>query len=242
MISVVIPTLNAERHLPATLAALVPAAVDGIVREVIVVDGGSTDRTHRVADHAGTDFLSAEPGRGTQLSRGAAKAKFPWLLFLHADTVLEDGWERAAVDFMHRVDHGEHAPAAAAFRFKLDDKGLAPRTLEALVRARCAVLKLPYGDQGLLISRRLYNEVGGFRSMPIMEDVDIVRRLGRKRITILNTDATTSAERYRREGYLVRSLRNHTCLALYSVGLPLATISRIYGNVESASGLARHLK
>jgi rSAM/selenodomain-associated transferase 2 len=242
MISVVIPTLNAERHLPATLVALVPAAVDGIVREVIVVDGGSTDRTQNVADHAGTEFLNAEQGRGSQLSRGAAKAKFPWLLFLHADTVLEDGWERAAVDFMHRVDHGEHTPAAAAFRFKLDDKGFAPRTLEALVKARCAVFKLPYGDQGLLISSRLYNEAGGFRSMPIMEDVDIVRRLGRKRIAMLKVCATTSAERYRREGYIARSLRNHTCLALYSVGLPIATISRIYGHTKPAPVLAQNIK
>lgn len=234
MISVIIPTLNAERHLPATLTALVPAAVHGVIREVIVVDGGSADRTRQVADQAGTEFVHAAPGRGSQLAEGASRAKFPWLLFLHADTVLEDGWEREAVDFIHRVDTGEHPRAAAAFRFKLDDKGLAPRALERIVRARCAAFRLPYGDQGLLISRRLYDEAGGYKALPIMEDVDLVRRLGRRRIALLNSDATTSAERYRREGYLARTLRNQTCLALYGVGIPISTIQRLYGSAHVA--------
>jgi rSAM/selenodomain-associated transferase 2 len=234
MISVIIPTLNAERHLPATLTALVPAAVDGIVRQVIVADGGSTDRTRQIADHAGADLVASDRGRGAQLAQGAAQATFAWLLFLHADTLLEEGWERAAVDFMYQVDFGERPAAAAAFRFRLDDKGIAPRALEAMVRARCAILRLPYGDQGLLISRRLFDEIGGFKSMPIMEDVDIIRRLGRKRIVMLSADATTSAERYRREGYLKRSLRNQACLTLYSAGIPLATILRIYGNAKAA--------
>jgi rSAM/selenodomain-associated transferase 2 len=229
MLSVIIPTFNAERQLPATLTALVQAAVNGIVRDVIVVDGGSTDRTKAVADQAGTEFLAADKCRGTQLSAGAGLAKFPWLLFLHADTVLEEGWERVAVDFMNRVDHGDSPQSAAAFRFKLDDKGFAPRMLEALVRARCAVLHLPYGDQGLLISKRLYKEIGGFNPLPIMEDVDIVRRLGRKRIAILPADAVTSAERYHRDGYIARTLRNQACLALYRAGLPLDRIVRIYG-------------
>jgi rSAM/selenodomain-associated transferase 2 len=232
MISVIVPTLNAERHLPATLTALVPAAIHGIVREVLVVDGGSNDRTRQVADQAGAEFVRATPGRGSQLAEGAARAKFPWLLFVHADTVLEDGWEREAVDFIHRVDTGEHPRAAAAFRFKLDDKGLAPRTLERIVRARCKALRLPYGDQGLLISRRLYDEAGGYKAMPIMEDIDLVRRLGRSRIALLNSDATTSAERYRRDGYLARTLRNQTCLALYGVGIPIATIQRFYGHTD----------
>lgn len=234
MISVVIPALNAERTLPSTLTALVPAAVDGVVREVIVADGGSTDHTRQIADHAGADVFQAPQGRGTQLVQGAARAKFSWLLFLHADTVLEDSWARNAVEFMHRVDLGERPPAAAAFRFKLDDKGLAPRVLETVVQARCAVMRLPYGDQGLLISRRLFDEIGGYKPLPIMEDVDIVRRIGRKRIVLLNADATTSAERYRRDGYVARTLRNQTCLALYSAGLPVATIQRIYGNASAA--------
>jgi rSAM/selenodomain-associated transferase 2 len=232
MISVIIPALNAERTLPAALSAIVSAAVDGIVREVIVVDGGSSDQTRKIADHAGADVVETGPGRGTQLAQGAVRAKFPWLLFLHADTVLDDDWTRRATEFMRSVDLGERPIAAAAFRFKLDDKGLAPRTLEALVSARCAILRRPYGDQGLLIPRRLYNEIGGYNPLPIMEDVDIMRRLGRKRIVILDANATTSAERYRQDGYLARVLRNQTCLALYRAGLPLAKIQRIYAKAD----------
>ena len=108
MISVVIPTLNAEATLGGTLSALVPAAVDGLVREVIVVDGGSGDRTKEIVDQAGARLLVERPERGRQLAAGAARARFPWLLFLHADTVLEPGWEREAAGFMERVDTGEH--------------------------------------------------------------------------------------------------------------------------------------
>ncbi len=200
MISVVIPALNAQAHLERTLAALVPAAVDGIVREVVLADGGSSDKTILIADDAGAVIVKSERGRGPQLVAGAAAAKCPWLLFLHADTVLEEGWEREASRFMGEVDRRGRAEAAAAFRFALDDKGIAPRVLERLVAARSSLAGLPFGDQGLLISRRLYSGIGGFAPMPIMEDVDIVRRLGRARIAILKSRAVTSAARYRQRG------------------------------------------
>lgn len=229
MISVVIPTLNAERTLPEALSALVPAAVDGVVREVVIVDGGSSDHTRKVADFSGAEFFVSKPGRGQQLAHGARAAKGGWLLFLHADTVLEEDWHREAASFIQAVESGDIEPSAAAFRFRLDDKGLRPRLLEAVVRARCSLLRLPYGDQGLLISRKLYLEVGGFRDLPIMEDVDLVRRIGRRRTTLLTADAVTSADRYRRDGYLRRALRNLTCLALYRAGLPINTIQRLYG-------------
>ena len=229
MISIIIPTLNAEHHLPAALSALVPGAVEGLVREVIIVDGGSTDRTRQIVDHAGAEFVASVQGRGRQLHDGAKRARSPWLLFLHADTVLADGWVREAGRFMHAVDMGARPPAAAAFRFRLDDRGICPRGLERLVSLRCRVMRLPYGDQGLLIPRRLYNDIGGFADMPIMEDVDFVRRLGRARIELLQSWATTSAARYKSDGYFVRSLRNQVCLALYGAGLPPAKIVKLYG-------------
>jgi hypothetical protein len=201
MISVVVPTLNSEAGLPATLASLVTAAVDGLVREVIIVDGGSSDGTAAIA----------------------------WLLFLHADTALEDGWEREAIAFMTRIDAEERALGAAAFRFALDDQGARPRLLERLVALRCAMLRLPYGDQGLLVPKRLYEALGGYRPLLLMEDLDLVRRLGRRRITMLRARAVTSAERFQREGYWRRSARNLLCLTLYLLHVPIATIHRIYG-------------
>jgi rSAM/selenodomain-associated transferase 2 len=228
VISVIIPTLNAEKRLAETLAALVPAAVDGLVRDVIIVDGGSTDRTAAIADDAGAAFIVRTGGRGHQLATGARRAKFPWLLFLHADTVLEPGWEREACTFMAAVDGGKRPLSAAAFRFALDDVGARARTLEALVALRCAVLRLPYGDQGLLIPRSLYDGVGGYNPLPIMEDVDIVRRLKRRRLSMLRARATTDAQRFKEQGYMRRSARNLTCLSLYFLGVSTSTIDRIY--------------
>lgn len=228
MITVIVPTLNAEQYLPATLSALVPAAVEGLVRQVIVVDGGSQDATLRIADESGAEVVHSAPGRGVQLAAGAARARHPWLLFLHADTVPEPGWERDVTGFMERVDGGRRPEAAAAFRFALDDHGLRPRLLETAVAMRAGLLRLPYGDQGLLIPRRLYDRIGGYKPLPLMEDVDIVRRLGRSRTVILRATALTSATRYKRDGYSRRVIRNLTCLALYFMYVPLPVIARLY--------------
>ena len=228
MISVVIPTLNAEQRLAACLTALVAAAVEGLVREVIAVDGGSSDRTLRIADQAGIEVMTSPAGRGVQLVAGARRARQPWLLFLHADTVLGHGWESEASRFMERVDLGHVPPSAATFRFALDDRGMAPRLLERLVAARGVVFARPYGDQGLLIPRRLYDEIGGYRPMPLMEDVDIVGRLGRKRLARLSATATTGAERYRKRGYIRRVARNQVCLALHALGAAPERIQRVY--------------
>ena len=229
MISVVIPTFNAEATLGPTLAALVPAVVHGVVREAIIADGGSTDATCAIAEAAGTHLVEAERGRGTQLDAGAAMARGDWLLFLHADTVLEPSWVEEARSFIERVETGRRAHAAASFSFALDDDGIMPRLLEALVHLRCLVFGLPYGDQGLLISRRLYDRLGGFRPLPLMEDVDLVRRLKRRELVMLKSRAVTSGERYRREGYLLRSLRNLACILLYYLRVPPRVLVRLYG-------------
>ena len=152
----------------------------------------------------------------------------PWLLFLHADTVLEPGWEREASAFIERVEIGQRPEAAAAFRFALDDLGFKPRVIEWGVAVRCTVARLPYGDQGLLIPRRLYRSSGGFRPLPLMEDVDLIRRLGRGRTVILRARAVTSAIRYRRDGYAWRTLRNLACLMLYYLRVPAGVIARLY--------------
>jgi hypothetical protein len=117
---------------------------------------------------------------------------------------------------------------ARYFRFVLDDDTPAARRLERAVAWRCRVLALPYGDQGLLLHRNLLAGVGGMKPLPLMEDVDLVRRLGRARLAALDTAAVTSAERWRREGYLRRSARNLACLSLWFLGVPPHVIQRLY--------------
>jgi len=223
MISVVIPTLDAAAHLPRSLAPLAPAAVDGLVREVVISDGGSSDATCIIADDVGAVLVEGPKGRGRQLIAGAARAKSAWLLFLHVDTVLEDGWAEEAARFI-----GADPMRAAAFRFAFDDGAPSARAAEWWVRLRCSLLALPYGDQGLLISRAFYEALGGFRDLPLMEDVDLVRRIGRARLTLLKSRAVTSAEKYRRDGYGKRARRNLVLLTRYLMGADPARLAAKY--------------
>jgi len=222
-ISVVIPALDAASTLARTLASVAEAG--GLVREIIVVDGGSRDGTASLAEGAGARVIRSAPGRAVQLAAGAATASAPWLLFLHADTALGRGWPGEAAAF---VSAPAHRDRAAAFRFALDDPTPAARRIERLVAWRCRRLGLPYGDQGLLIHRVLYDRIGGYRPLPLMEDVDLVRRIGRQRLTILRTAAVTSAARYRRDGWWLRPMRNLCCLSLYFMGVPPRTIAWLY--------------
>jgi len=213
-ISVIIPTLNAAAFLPTTLTA-----IDGVA-EIIVVDGGSHDGTAALAAAGGARVVVAPRGRGRQIVVGIEAAVHPWLLLLHADTRLALGREREVL-----LDPGR----AGYFRFVLDSDDPQARWLERLVAWRCRVFGLPYGDQGLLIHRDLLAVVGGVRPLPLMEDVDLVRRLGRSRLAALPVDAVTSAAKWERQGYLRRSARNLLCLALWFTGVPPRLIARLYG-------------
>jgi rSAM/selenodomain-associated transferase 2 len=216
-ISIVIPTLNAAASLPATLAVLAP------VFEIIVADGGSTDATAAVARVGGATVITAQRGRGAQLAAGIAAASEDWLLLLHADTRLTPGWHAEAAKHI-----AENPEKAAWFRFTLDSADPRARRLERLVGWRCRILALPYGDQGLLIHRETLGAVGGMRALPLMEDVDLVRRLGRHRLIGLNAGAVTSAAKWERDGWYRRSARNLLCLSLWHLGVPAARIARFY--------------
>ncbi|MFN3389778.1 MAG: TIGR04283 family arsenosugar biosynthesis glycosyltransferase [Allosphingosinicella sp.] len=215
MLSAVIPALNAADGLAGCLASL------GADVERVVVDGGSTDATRAVAEAAGARVVEAPRGRGVQLARGAEAAAGDWLLFLHADTRLSPGWREAAEAHMRR-----RPDEAACFRFRLDDDAWQARLIEAGVALRVRLLRLPYGDQGLLVPRSLYEAAGGYRPMPLMEDVDLVRRLGRVRV--LDAAAVTSAARWRRDGWWRRSGRNLLCLTLYRSGMSADRVARLY--------------
>ena len=219
-LSVVIPTLEAADCLAATLGA-----VAGGGAQVIVADGGSRDATRAIAESHGTTVVEAPRGRGAQLAEGARRAGGRWLLFLHADTVPGAGWPEAVARFTADPANQDRA---AVFRFALDDAGAWPRLLERAVAWRCRVLGLPYGDQGLLIGRGLYEAIGGYRPWPLMEDVDLVRRVGRRRLNVLDAAAVTSAKRYRDGGYVRRPLLNLCFLGLYFLGVPPAVLARFY--------------
>ena len=230
VLSIVIPTLDAAGVLGATLAAMAPGiarlAECGTAVDVVVADGGSRDGTAADARRQGARVVVAEAGRGGQLAAGAGAAEGAWLLFLHADTRPASGWDEEVSAFIAST---ANQGRAACFRFALDDRAIAARLLERLVALRCRLFALPYGDQGLLIHRSLYEALGGFRPLPMMEDVDLVRRIGRKRLVYLRTPAVTSAVRFRRAGYVPRVARNVGCLLLFSLGVRAETVARLYG-------------
>jgi len=216
-ISAVIPTLNATGTLAATVATIAWAA------EIIVADGGSTDGTAEAAALLGARVVTAPRGRGSQLAAGIAPASHDWLLLLHADARLGPEAEAAAQTHMAR-----HPGHAGYFRFTLDSADPRARRLERLVALRCRRLALPYGDQALLIHRDLLRGVGGIRPLPLMEDVDLVRRLGRHRLVALDAAAITSAAKWERDGWLRRSARNLCCLSLWFAGVAPHRIARFY--------------
>jgi len=221
-ISVIIPVLDAAADLPPALAALSEA---NLIGEIVVVDGGSRDTSAGVACSAGARVIDAPRGRGPQLAAGAAAATHEWLLFLHADCIPQAGWEQALRTFIGAPDAPERA---GYFALALDDPAPAARRLERLVAWRCRRLALPYGDQGLLIHRTLYDAVGGYKPIALMEDVELVRRLGKARLRSIGATMLVSARRYRRDGYLRRVLRNLLCLSLYFAGVPPHRIAKFY--------------
>jgi rSAM/selenodomain-associated transferase 2 len=218
MLSVVIPTLNAAATLSATLERI--AGAD----EIVVADGGSSDETGAIAGRHGARLILAAKGRGSQLSAGAASARGDWLLFLHADTLPGPRWREAVASHVREAQN-----KAAFFSLCLADPAWQARIVELGAAARIRLLGLPYGDQGLLIPSRLYDEIGGYRPLPLMEDVDIARRIGRKRLRELPERAFTSSERWRRDGWLRRSARNLGLLAFYRLGASPERLARHYG-------------
>ena len=229
MISVIITTLNAAATLPATLESLVPAAVQGLVREVLIIDGGSTDTTLNIADGFGAVSISGGPLRASRLALGAQHARFPWLLFINPDCALDPGWEREASHLIEKIEDGNRRPTAAVFRFALDDTGIEPRTTEWLARWSAALMGFSHAEQGLLIPRTLYAEVGGYKPYPMLEDVDLSSRVGRRRLAKLRTIALSNANRYRQQGYIGRALRYYGSLGLYALHVPMERIASLLG-------------
>ncbi len=219
-ISVIIPTLNAAATISPTLAALSEGLEAGLIGELIIVDGGSDDGIETIANDIGARFATVAPSRGGQLGAGAALATRPWLLFVHADTVVGNGWLEAV------QAHLATPNKAGYFRLRFDATGLPPCLVAGWANLRSRFFGLPYGDQALLISAKLYQQVGGHPNQPLMEDVALARALN-GHLTLLEADAVTSASKYQGQ-WLRRGRRNLTLLIRYYLGASPETLAVRY--------------
>lgn len=218
-ISVIVPALNEAACVGDAVRS---ARGGGPDIEVLVVDGGSSDGTCAAAAAAGATVFKSPCGRGVQLDHGARRAAGPWLVFLHADTRLEDGWAATLRALPEPVVGG-------AFRFAVDSPRRGYRMVEAGVAVRCRLFRLPYGDQGIFVRRTTYEATGGFPPLPLMEDVAFMNRLARAgRLAFPPVRAFTSPRRWERYGILATSLRNLWLLGLYAAGLPPQRLAKMY--------------
>lgn len=221
-LSIVIPTLDAAMGLPATLAALIPGLEAGIIRDLVISDGGSTDATLALSEEAGARIVTGPKGRGGQIGRGVEAAQGDWLLILHADTVLSEGWVDAVQAHMAR-----HPDSAGYFRLRFRASGIAPALVAGGANLRSRLFGLPYGDQGLLITRATLSAAGGIPDLPLMEDVALARAL-KGHLRPLAADAITSAARYERDGWARRALGNLWRLARFLLGADPAKLAARY--------------
>ena len=220
LLSVIIPTLNEAENLGATLERI--RQEDGI--EIIVADGQSHDATRTIAEEAGAVFVTATGGRADQLNAGAARAAGRNLLFLHADTRLPGGYVAAI-----RRTLDDPATVAGAFQFQTDIKTAGMRMVAWGTNLRSKLFSLPYGDQGLFLEKRLFDELGGFADMPIMEDFEFVRRLRQRgRVVTVPETIITSSRRWQKLGILRTMLRNQLILLGYFAGIKPDRLNQFY--------------
>jgi rSAM/selenodomain-associated transferase 2/rSAM/selenodomain-associated transferase 1 len=219
-VSVIMPALNEESNIGATLHAVGQAPC----HEVIVVDGGSTDTTAQRAAEAGTTVLVSKPGRARQMNAGAARAEGASLLFLHADTLLPPAWAEVVARTLSAA-----GVAAGAFRFRIAGNFRGKSLVEWTTGIRSRWLQRPYGDQGLFLTRALFEEMGGFADLPIMEDYEFALRLRRRaRIVTVREAALTSGRRWQTLGVIRTTLRNQWMLAAYHLGVPPRKLATRY--------------
>ena len=200
-ISIIIPTINEANNLPLLLSDLSSIQKEG---EIIIVDCGSEDKTIDIANIYGAKvFISKERNRGLQLDIGAKNSKGEWLIFLHADTRLTHDWFKKINSFLKGNKNSIYY-----FEFKINHKKIIYRVLEILVNFRSKFFKQPYGDQGLIIHRNTYFRNNGFRKIPLMEDVDFLRRLNKKDLNQLNSPIFISSRKWERTNIFLQAIKN----------------------------------
>lgn len=220
LVSVIIPALNEERSIGEILEILHNRT--GV--EVIVADGGSSDRTVEICRDFSASVISTCAGRGAQMNAGAKAAKGEILLFLHADTLLPPDWQDAV-----RQALGDEKVTGGAFSFALSGSSLAFSLITFMVNMRSKIIGLPYGDQAIFVRREIFEKLHGFKSLPIMEDVAFIRDLKKLgKVAIVESAVITSSRRWEKEGWLKTTVRNQALLYLYLLGVSPEKLYRFY--------------
>lgn len=218
-ISVVIPTLNEEKFIGSLLDQL---QVCTSVAEIIVSDGGSTDTTEHIANqYEKVKYVKAPKGRATQMNAGAAYAKNDFLLFLHADSEVDVNGIQSIIPTL------SNDTQAGSFYLAFDDAGFWLNLYSRISKSDWTIFT--YGDQGLFIRKELFDKVNGFREIPIMEDLDIVRRVKRHgKFKKINFPVTTCARRFNKNGVVLQQLKNVGLVSLYYLGVSPVWLSKFY--------------
>ena len=226
LVSVVIPALRDSAELAALLEALRADLGDARV-EAVVVNGDPSDRSMGTVRGRQTRvrWLDGAAGRGRQMNAGAEASSGRWLLFVHADARLDPSWIAVIEEADRRPDI-----VGGAFRLALASSRCLARVIERGIAARTRWLRLPYGDQAFFVRRAAFDAVGGYRPLPLMEDVDLIRRLGRLgELWFPPVPVRVSARRWERDGWVRRTASNLVLVALYFAGVPVARLARWYG-------------
>ena len=219
-LSIIIPTLNESKRLPLLLSDL--SEINN-KSEILIIDSTSKDKTRDIAFINGARFYKVnKKNRGLQLNYGAQKAQGEWLLFIHADSRLKLNWSRKIEDILKRDSNFIYY-----FNFKVNNKSFTYRFLEFFVNLRCFLFKTPYGDQGLLISKKNFKTYGGFKTIPLMEDFDFISRINKKNLRSLKTPIFTSSRKWDEINFVWQSLKNWHLRRLMLKGV---SIDRIYKN------------
>ena len=225
-LSIIIPTLNEALHLPLLLSDLNVWPNDF---ELIIVDGGSIDLTISIAQIQGVDVIkSPKKNRGYQLKTGASNARGDWLLFLHADSRLRIGWVRSLSQI---IQNKKSKNFAWYFDFKIKKDNLEYRFLEIAVALRSLFLQHPYGDQGLLIHKDLYYKTGGYSSLKIMEDIDLITRITKKtKLKRIRESIYTDDRKWTNSNIIKRAIKNYKLRKKWRQGYDIDNLSKEYNS------------